>query len=1247
MVVLVSCLPKKTDTVNENHNEVEGGLVIGKMSVSQRAAAEDLTQKSEGNAEVFVENGVVHSVLTDAGGTSSLNEEQTISKFFSDNAKLYLIDDFNSSFVLKDNFQNEDGSQVFSYQQVHDGVPVYLANIRVSLNEAGAVSLVNSNYLPRANLFKSTTPKMDLIAAREAFSKKGYDVLESSKPELVIFSPSMINETGMPFLAWHAKAAGEDLFGSVLINDSDGSLVSTSTDIKTFNFEIRDFGSKVREPVDNFVVETFEQQRSLNGNNLGDRQRVKHLQEYLNKIQDYYSTKFNYQKFNKIDSFVRIGVNFKLKGENGIIGPFTTRFDSTSGKDQRIIAFDEEANERPIDVLAHEFQHIVTSDFVKLENNINHPESSALDEALSDFFAAVMDYDGDPWIMGSSNDVIRDIQDPSGGKSKRAQPKHNRAFYVPQKGESGYGYGNGHHNSTIISHAFYLLTEGGQGSGTISEKINVLGIGIDKTAQVVFHSLSKLNTNATFAQARNAMIESCNALAFKNIVTFTDCNQVRNAFAAVGIGRPERVVKPSVSSVSKIFGMGSNTHMRTESIETAYKEMADLGVQFVREDIPWQEIHVGNNEFNYGYRDGKLQKALTAARENNLEVVGILAYGPGEKVVYSNRKEFIALWDEYVERVVYRFGDYIDYWEIGNEVSTWWWKVRPEDKSFQAATYVEMLHNAYKIIKAADPNDVVIMSSVPNIDRKEQGLDPFTFLQRMGDFKIYALCDAIALHLYWPGQDPDKKINTLVLGREFQLNMAEYVRRFADEAENRLGKRHPIWITEVGYDLNQIGQLPSRFQMSANEVQSVMMLKSYFTLMSNPDVKSVFWYTWFDDSASGKFKISDQSKKAYKTMSIALTNAKSIGAFDVLDKNNKTTDKAVEYRFERGDGRIVSYSWTTDPAQALMPQEVRYNELGENSGRINDLYGELDQSQARQINLVEGFTITSIPTMIMGRIDRRSHIIFKDAESTDYGKAPIVTVWSYTKDTFEYFYLTYDKSLWELEESSYTPGSFSLLLNEDNKCRISSFGTPDGGDITVQDSKKQLLGEKYSVTTWSGAGRPWLLNVGRDRDVQMSVFLGEDADVCQKLFWDVIELSQKDNFGLGSAKESSLEPVDIGGGFTLFVDPQLWEIEKKPGHNYLVSKTMRTCQIKYQFAHGMDFRRFQPEIGQKQFGNMTFETKRWYPVDNPSETILYGYYSGDIYISIEDSVASPIADECITQVDDILRLSAEKYFKKD
>ena len=123
------------------------------------------------------------------------------------------------------------------------------------------------------------------------------------------------------------------------------------------------------------------------------------------------------------------------------------------------------------------------------------------------------------------------------------------------------------------------------------------------------------------------------------------------------------------------------------------------------------------------------------------------------------------------------------------------------------------------------------------------------------------------------------------------------------------------------------------------------------------------------------------------------------------------------------------------------------------------------------------------------------------------------------------------------------------------------------------------------------------------------------------------------------------EAFEVGPDFWLTYDPQLWKVAKRGDLEYLESRSMETCQIKYQWGHGMDFQRFQPEIGQKQFGSKSFETKRWYPVDNPSETILYGYYSGSIYISIENRDASPFPDECIAQVDDVLRLSVDKNFR--
>ena len=49
---------------------------------------------------------------------------------------------------------------------------------------------------------------------------------------------------------------------------------------------------------------------------------------------------------------------------------------------------------------------------------------------------------------------------------------------------------------------------------------------------------------------------------------------------------------------------------------------------------------------------------------------------------------------------------------------------------------------------------------------------------------------------------------------------------------------------------------------------------------------------------------------------------------------------------------------------------------------------------------------------------------------------------------------------------------------------------------------------------------------------------------------------------------------------------------------------------------------------------------------NPTETILYGNYSGDLYLSIEDGFTSPISDQWISHFDDVLRLSVDKGFKE-
>lgn len=540
IAVVVSCSPIKPNKNNGRFQQTDGGVIVGEMSASQRKAAEDLTRKSAGDAEVFVKNGVVRSVLTDASESFGLNAEQTISNYFSENAALYQITDFNKSFVLKDHYQLEDGSQVFSYQQIQDGIPVYLANIRVSLDETGVVSLVNSNYLPQANLFKSSTPKMDSIAAREAFSKTGYQVLEGMEPELVIFTPLMINKTGKPFLAWHAKVTGDGFYGSVLIKDSNKSVVTTSTDIQTLDHEIRSFNGKVIPDTDLDSFKAFESYDLLPESE--ENGRASHLHQYLRIIKAYYADEFNYTNIEKAQSKIRVAIDLKLTKNDGTLhDAFAVNLVDNHENKYGIIGFSLESYEKPIDTIAHEFQHIVTNDFVTLLHGKDYPEPSALSEAISDFFGAVLDYDGNPWQIHGGTSLVRDIENAGTGNFLVRIPAHMDDYRKPSfwnKSIDGYSYGFGHHNSTIISHALYLLTEGGVGKG--KDKILVSGIGINNSAQIVFHSLNRLEDNAGFGEARNTMVETCENLAKRGKLHFDNCNQVKNAFAAVGIGDPAK-----------------------------------------------------------------------------------------------------------------------------------------------------------------------------------------------------------------------------------------------------------------------------------------------------------------------------------------------------------------------------------------------------------------------------------------------------------------------------------------------------------------------------------------------------------------------------------------------------------------------------------------------------------------------------------------------------------------------------------
>ena len=138
-----------------------------------------------------------------------------------------------------------------------------------------------------------------------------------------------------------------------------------------------------------------------------------------------------------------------------------------------------------------------------------------------------------------------------------------------------------HTNSTILSHWFYLLSEGTPGTNSVGTAYNVTGIGIDKSAKIVFlaektmmyPTINYLNTSKVMLDAARQLY-GCNS---------PEMAAVANAWYAVGIGEaaPKLIGSDVVCASPTTFSLnvGDNITWST-SPANAFSPATGSGRQF-------------------------------------------------------------------------------------------------------------------------------------------------------------------------------------------------------------------------------------------------------------------------------------------------------------------------------------------------------------------------------------------------------------------------------------------------------------------------------------------------------------------------------------------------------------------------------------------------------------------------------------------------------------------------------------------
>ena len=183
-----------------------------------------------------------------------------------------------------------------------------------------------------------------------------------------------------------------------------------------------------------------------------------------------------------------------------------------------------------LDIIGHEFTHGVVASEANL---IYEREPGALNESFADIFGTMVEKYVEPsnwnWILGSqvfnSYPFLRSMSNPH----EYLQPStYLTDFYWHDLTDSRDFYGV-HTNSGVQNHWFYLLSDGGSQNG-----VTVAAIGTDKAAKIAYYNLCfYLTAQSGYPAARNGSISAATYLYGE---CSNECQQVRNAWAAVGVG---------------------------------------------------------------------------------------------------------------------------------------------------------------------------------------------------------------------------------------------------------------------------------------------------------------------------------------------------------------------------------------------------------------------------------------------------------------------------------------------------------------------------------------------------------------------------------------------------------------------------------------------------------------------------------------------------------------------------------------
>ncbi len=337
----------------------------------------------------------------------------------------------------------------------------------------------------------------------------------------------------------------------------------------------------------------------------------------------------------------------------------------------------------------------------------------------------------------------------------------------------------------------------------------------------------------------------------------------------------------------------------------------DIGLLWFRDwSLKWQDVEPEKGKFDFKEPDIQINRVL----ERGLNVLPLLPFPSSNwssssdqkfspSFQYPENRELMAYmprdleeFANYVRATVNYYKERLNVWEILNEPIYTDYAL-PKSKGYVVKDYVNLLEVAYKAVKEADPNALVIggiASGVDNYVKEFIKLGGLNFL------------DALNLHIY-PG---------LTAPEEYEQPLSEL-----RELMRKYGLDKPIWFTEGAYyadDDTPVQPFNEWLKPLESEVQCAEWQIKFNVILLSNGVEKIIYHSGTPGSINNEslsgifFEWAGEPRKMLVTQS-AMSNILS-GDLKPMGKI-KAPEKVKAFGFE-SDGKMIVVAWMEEGANS-------------------------------------------------------------------------------------------------------------------------------------------------------------------------------------------------------------------------------------------------------------------------------------------------------------------------------------------